>query len=75
MVAGGLVDRTHDEPESPAAQPADGDPPNADRVQCPNCCRLASVTSRRMGLLFYRCELCETIGAVPDPADAPDRPA
>jgi hypothetical protein len=38
-----------------------------DRVQCPNCCRLAFVTHRSMGLLFYRCELCETVGALPDP--------
>jgi len=42
-----------------------------DRVQCPNCCRLAPVTNRSMGLLFYRCELCETVGAVPDP-EPPD---
>jgi ribosomal protein L37AE/L43A len=35
------------------------------RVPCPNCCRLARVTSRRMGLLFYRCDLCEAVGAIP----------
>ena len=27
------------------------------RVQCPNCCRLAYVVRRNMGLLFYECEL------------------
>jgi hypothetical protein len=43
------------------------DPGNLGRVQCPNCCRLAYVTRRSMGLLFYRCELCETLGATPDP--------
>ena len=36
------------------------------RVQCPNCCKLAYVTRRSMGLLYYRCELCETVGATPD---------
>jgi predicted RNA-binding Zn-ribbon protein involved in translation (DUF1610 family) len=36
------------------------------RVPCPNCCRLARVTSRRMGLLFYRCDLCGAVGAIPD---------
>jgi hypothetical protein len=35
------------------------------RVQCPNCCRLADVVRRDMGLLFYECELCGTVGAVP----------
>jgi hypothetical protein len=39
------------------------------RVQCPNCCRLAFVTRRSMGLLFYRCELCETVGAIPETND------
>ena len=39
------------------------------RVQCPNCCRLAYVTRRSMGLLFYRCELCETVGATPTSDD------
>jgi len=37
-------------------------------VQCPSCCKLAYVTRRATGLLFYRCELCLTVGAVPDPA-------
>jgi hypothetical protein len=36
------------------------------RVQCPNCCKLAYVVRRSMGLLFYRCELCETVGATPE---------
>ena len=36
------------------------------RVQCPNCCRLAFVVRRSMGLLFYRCELCGTVGAMPE---------
>ena len=39
------------------------------RVQCPNCCRLAYVTRRSMGLLFYHCELCETVGAIPETSD------
>ena len=39
------------------------------RLQCPNCCKLAYVTRRSMGLLFYRCELCETVGATPDTTD------
>jgi hypothetical protein len=34
-----------------------------EHVQCPNCCRLAAVVDRRMGLLFYECELCGTTGA------------
>ena len=60
------------EPESPSpdqhGDDADGvDRSNAGRVQCPNCCRLAYVTRRATGLLFYRCELCLTVGAVPDP--------
>ena len=42
--------------------------PSIERVQCPNCCKQARVTARRMGLLFYRCDLCETVGAAPDPA-------
>jgi hypothetical protein len=46
-----------------------------DWVQCPNCCRLARVTSRSMGLLFYQCELCLTTGATPDPANTSDRDA
>ena len=36
------------------------------RLQCPNCCRLADVVRREMGLLFYECELCGTVGAVPE---------
>ena len=51
--------------ESPA--PASGKDTGTERVPCPNCCRLARVTSRRMGLLFYRCDLCEAVGAVPAP--------
>jgi hypothetical protein len=39
------------------------------RVQCPNCCKLAYVTRRSLGLLFYRCELCETVGATPETTD------
>ena len=39
------------------------------REQCPNCCKLASVTRRSMGLLFYRCELCETVGAIRGTSD------
>ena len=37
-----------------------------DRVQCPNCCKLAFVIRRSQGLLFYRCALCETVGATPE---------
>jgi hypothetical protein len=37
------------------------------RVQCPNCCRLAFVVRRELDLLFYRCELCGTVGAMPEP--------
>jgi hypothetical protein len=37
---------------------------DVERVQCPNCCRLAPVTRRDRGLRFYRCELCFTEGAV-----------
>jgi ribosomal protein L37AE/L43A len=40
-------------------------------VQCPNCCKRAPITARRMGLLFYRCELCGSVGATPEPAEAP----
>lgn len=55
------------EKDDPDAKPAPVDRKNIDKVQCPNCCRLAPVTSRSMGLLFYQCELCETMGATPDP--------
>lgn len=41
------------------------------RLQCPNCCQLAPVTARRMGLLFYRCELCGSVGATPEPQELP----
>ena len=50
----------------PSPEPAAGDTARADLVQCPNCCRMARVTSRDMGLRFFRCELCESVGAVPD---------
>ena len=65
-------------PETPDpnefAAAADGqsdhaEPEDLGRVQCPNCCRLAYVTRRSMGLLFYRCELCETVGATPTSDD------
>lgn len=42
-----------------------------ERVQCPNCCRLAPVIARGMGLLYYRCELCHTIGAAPEDSIEP----
>ena len=51
--------------DEPCAATSPGE--EAERVQCPNCCRLARVTGRSMGLLFYRCDLCETVGAVPAP--------
>lgn len=49
------------------AVPPGGDEQETERVPCPNCCRLARVTTRRMGLLFFRCDLCETVGAIPAP--------
>jgi hypothetical protein len=45
------------------------DPQRVTRLQCPNCCRLAFVVRRDMGLLFFECELCGTVGAVPDSDD------
>ena len=42
------------------------------RVQCPNCCRLANVVRRSMGLLFYECELCRTVGAFAETDDTPE---
>jgi hypothetical protein len=59
------------EDDRPHGRPADGDPPNMGRVQCPNCCRLAFVVSREMGLLHYRCELCLYVGASAPEADEP----
>jgi hypothetical protein len=47
------------------ASPDERDAHAVTRVQCPNCCRLADVVRRDMGLLFYECELCGTVGAVP----------
>jgi hypothetical protein len=44
------------------------------RVQCPNCCRMATVVRREMGLLFYECELCLTVGAIPEPPGRDDPP-
>ncbi len=58
--------------EGPGATPVHADKAHNDRVQCPNCCRLAPVTSRRMGLLFFECELCLTSGATPEPTGTPD---
>ena len=51
-----------------ATEPEDQRPETRDRqrVQCPNCCKLAPVTARQMGLLFYRCELCGSVGATPE---------
>ena len=60
-------------PELPEKDPSSGSGEGSMRVQCPNCCRLARVTGRSMGLLLYQCELCLTVGAAPDPDDqAPD---
>lgn len=59
------------EDDRPHARPAEGDPHQLGRVQCPNCCRLAFIVSHDMGLLHYRCELCLTVGAVAAPADEP----
>jgi hypothetical protein len=62
------------EPDLPSPDRPDDaevlDRAHAGRVQCPNCCKLAYVTRRSAGLLFYRCELCLTVGAAPDPAAA-----
>lgn len=66
------MDVTGDAPEPPdAVGPPEGAAAPPDCVPCPNCCRLALVVSRSMGLLFYRCELCLSVGAVPAPG-APD---
>ena len=51
--------------DKPHGRPADGDPPNVGRVQCPNCCQLAFVLRQEMGLLHYRCVLCLAVGAIP----------
>jgi hypothetical protein len=48
----------------------ESDPQAVTRLQCPNCCRLACVVKRSMGLLFYECELCGTVGAIPEGTDA-----
>lgn len=66
-IQSGAVSPHDDSPDTPRAEPQARD---SDRVQCPNCCRLAPVTSRSMGLVVYRCELCFTVGALPDPASA-----
>lgn len=58
-------DRPDERPEAPGVRPGFVATANADRVQCPNCCRLARVTERRMGLLFYACDLCGSVGATP----------
>jgi hypothetical protein len=31
---------------------------------------MATVVRREMGLLFYECELCLTVGAIPEPGQA-----
>ncbi len=51
--------------QRPGTRPGFAAAAAADRVQCPNCCRLARVTSQRMGLLFYACDLCGSEGATP----------
>ena len=43
----------------------DGSPQSMGKVQCPNCCRLAPVIRRGAELLYFRCELGLTTGAVP----------
>ncbi len=50
-------------------QPMNDGANTIDKVQCPNCCRMAPVTERKMGLLFFECELCGTTGAVPERTD------
>jgi len=60
-----------DPPDGAAPLHVDGQSAVPDRVQCPNCCRLAPVTRRETGLLFYRCELCFTVGALPDDGSLP----
>ena len=49
----------------PAPGPRPGFTASADRVQCPNCCRLARVVNRQASLLFYECDLCGSVGATP----------
>jgi hypothetical protein len=60
---------SHQGPDETRVEPAGVDPATATKVQCPNCCRLAPVVSRSMGLLFYHCELCHTTGAAPESAN------
>ena len=64
-----LVPMLHD--DKPHGRPADGDPPNIGRVQCPNCCQLAFVLRQESGLLHYRCALCLAVGACPEEAGEP----
>ena len=62
------------EPESPDCLERElsaHNQPTTAKVQCPNCCRLAPVTGRNLGLLFFRCELCGTSGATPEEHQLP----
>jgi rubredoxin len=63
-----MTDENDRAPERPTPGTRPGFPVSAlpDRVQCPNCCRLARVTSRRMELVFYECDLCGSVGAAPE---------
>jgi hypothetical protein len=66
-----MTDRS-DRSDRENAAGAGGAPARAhgvDKVQCPYCCRMARVAERRMGLLFFECELCETVGTAPDPEE------
>ena len=58
-------DEPPDMPPAPGPRPGFVVPAAPDRVQCPNCCRLARVTSQRADLVFYACELCGSVGATP----------
>ena len=51
---------------------AEGGIAPAGDVPCPNCCRRARIIRRDQGLLFYECELCLSVGAMPDPDDPRD---
>jgi hypothetical protein len=58
-------DQPDESPQAPGARPGFAATGHSDRVQCPNCCRLARVTETRMGLLYYACDLCGSVGATP----------
>lgn len=58
-------DESKDIPPHPGPRPGFVVSEQSDRVQCPNCCRLARVVDRRMSVVFYECDLCGSVGATP----------